>query len=154
MNFSPRRRYLATAALGAAISLGVGIGAGTGTAAARGAHAVSLTTHNINCDASPTSGSGIGSGTGFVVFNENSRDTVIAVVVLRGAQPNTTYTVRLIEAPSGSDCQIVDGTITTNVVGNGTVNVREPLTGPSVFVAVNNTTNPANDYYTTQVVTP
>ncbi len=66
-------------------------------------------------------------GPGFVVFNyDRDANTVMANVALKGATPNTTYVVRLIQGGSG-DCFTVDGTITTNGQGNGTLTIYETM---------------------------
>lgn len=65
-------------------------------------------------------------GPGFVIFNEGALGVVHANVALKDASPNTTYVVRLVQAiPSGGDCFSVDGLITTNGNGNGTLNIEE-----------------------------
>ena len=57
---------------------------------------------------------------------------VVAEVSLKGGLPNTTYNVRLIQTPSGSDCFTFDGTLTTNGQGNGNAHIEEPLlAGPT-----------------------
>ncbi|MDI2128399.1 hypothetical protein [Yinghuangia seranimata] len=134
-------------AVGAVAALGLGLNAGFAQAASL---KVPLTTANINCDGSSAGGTGTGPGTGFVVYNTPSSGTLIANVVLQNARANTTYNVRLIQ--SAATCGQVDGTITTDSFGNGSVNIKEPDIGTTAFVAVNNTNNPADDYFTTQVV--
>lgn len=66
---------------------------------------------------------------GFVRFNmADGENQLSAVVSLKGAAPNTSYPIRLIQG--GSDCFAVDGTLTTNGQGNGTLQVSEAgLTG-------------------------
>ena len=82
-------------------------------------------------------------GPGFVIFNQDGSGGVHANVVLKGAAPDTTYVVRLIQAvPNGSDCGNVDGTITTNGQGNGNVNIIEPkLTGATAAQVIIDTGN-------------
>jgi hypothetical protein len=65
---------------------------------------------------------------GFAVFNANNAGTISAVVSLKGAAPNTDYPVRLIQG-GGADCHIVDGILTTNGQGNGTLRVAEDANG-------------------------
>jgi hypothetical protein len=66
-------------------------------------------------------------GPGFVVFNEDiSANTISANVVLKRADPNQTYVIRLIQS-DGSDCFTVDATLTTNGQGNGEAQVIEPI---------------------------
>jgi hypothetical protein len=76
-------------------------------------------------------------GPGFVVLKERP-DTVSALVVLRGAQPNTDYPVRLLQ--SGDDattCFVVNGVLHTNGRGAGVLRVSEPITGEAAQVIVN-----------------
>lgn len=143
------------AAAGALAALGLGVSVGAAQAGTKTAHAqkVPLTTANINCDGSSTGGRGTGPGQGFVVYNRPADGSVIAVVVLQDARPNTAYTVRVIK--SDGDCGIVDGVITTDGLGDGSVNVHEDVAvGGTVFAAVNNAADPASDYLTTGVVRP
>jgi hypothetical protein len=58
---------------------------------------------------------------GFVIFNQDQgAGTVSANVHVKGAEPNTTYVVRLIQGNgTGDDCGVVDATFTTNGQGNG-----------------------------------
>jgi hypothetical protein len=62
----------------------------------------------------------------FAVLNERN-GTLSAEVVLRNARPNATYTVWVIQTPSGADCGSPDLTITTNGQGNGTGHWDEPI---------------------------
>lgn len=74
---------------------------------------------------------------GFVVFNAN-KNKVSAVVSLKDAPPNTKFPVRLIQggAGGGNDCYAVDGTLTTNGAGKGTLNVAETPTGTRAQVII------------------
>jgi len=63
---------------------------------------------------------------GFAVIHQVDGN-VMAEVSLKGGLPNTTYNVRLIQTPSGSDCFVFDGTLTTNGQGNGNAHIEEPL---------------------------
>jgi hypothetical protein len=136
-------------AAGAAVVLGLGLSAPFAQAAPHN-QKVPLTTANVNCDGSSATGTGTGPGGGFVIYNEPATGKLITVVVLQDARPNTTYNVRVIQ--SASTCSQVDGTITTDGFGNGNVNIQEPVTGTTAFVAINNTGNPLNDYLTSPVV--
>jgi hypothetical protein len=76
---------------------------------------------------------------GFAVIQPDPAASVIASEVsLKGAEANTTYSVRIIETPGGSDCFTQAGTIQTNGQGNGNTHVQEPLiagtTGAFIFV--------------------
>jgi hypothetical protein len=149
------RRVPRAAAAGATAALGLGLGAGIAHAGSAASHAqkVPLSTANINCDGSSAPDQGSGPGEGFVVYNRPANGTVIAVVVLQDARPDTTYSVRLIQ--SVSDCGTVDATITTDSLGDGSANVHEAVAdNGTVFVAVNNTADPYNDYFTTGATKP
>lgn len=92
---------------------------------------------------------------GFAIIHTTGSGRLMANVVLQNAEPNTTYSVRLIQTPSGAGCSPLIGpnTITTNASGNGTINIQEPLmTGTTdAFVAINEVTNP-NDFFTSPEV--
>ncbi len=74
---------------------------------------------------------------GFVVFNAN-RNKVSAVVSVKDAPPNTQLPIRLIQggAGGGNDCFTVDGTLTTNGQGKGTLNVAEAPAGTRAQVII------------------
>jgi hypothetical protein len=131
-----------------------------------------ITNQNRNCDGSPASPNGTGNGTGSAVFNipgpsgpnaptqANAPDKIIVDVSITNATPNATYNVRLIQTPpsvnnGAGDCTGVDGTLTTDASGNGSVNVQEPLLSGAhdAFVAVNNAAAPGTDFYTSPEVT-
>jgi hypothetical protein len=63
-------------------------------------------------------------GPGFVTFKERS-GTLRTQVVLRGAEPQTRYVVRVIQRVG--DCFHVDGVTVTNDRGNGVLHLSEPL---------------------------
>ncbi len=116
-----------------------------------------LTTANIGCNFEPAGGTGTGTGTGFAIINKTGSGQLIANVVLKNAAPNATYNVRLIQTPNAglpgpSECTMVDGTLHTNVHGNGTANIHEPvLIGSNdAFVVLNNQAAPGTDFYRTQ----
>lgn len=90
---------------------------------------------------------------GVVTIKETGNHQLIAEVTLKNALPNTTYNVRLIQTPSGSDCFVVDTTLTTNAQGNGNANVMEAeLPGTTgAFVAVN-FPDFSGDFYSTDNV--
>ena len=129
-----------------------------------------ITNQNRNCDGSPASPNGTGNGTGSAVFNipgpsgpptqANAPDKIIVDVSITNATPNATYNVRLIQTPpsvnnGAGDCTGVDGTLTTDASGNGSVNVQEPLLSGAhdAFVALNNAAAPGTDFYTSPEVT-
>lgn len=74
---------------------------------------------------------------GFVVFNAN-RNKVSAVVSVKDAPPNTELPVRLVQGGvgGGQDCTTVDGTLTTNGNGQGTLNVSEAPAGTRAQVII------------------
>jgi hypothetical protein len=95
-------------------------------------------------------------GPGFVIFNQDGAGVVHANVRLQGAEPNTTYVVRLIQGtPSGADCFDEDALFTTNGTGNGGVNIEEPVQpdaiGAQVIIDTENVFNPptyrGSDFY-------
>jgi hypothetical protein len=66
-------------------------------------------------------------GPGFVIFNKSS-DSISALVVMHDGEPNTTYTVRLLQDNDDS-CHDVDGELVTNHRGHGTLRLAEPDVG-------------------------
>jgi hypothetical protein len=168
-SFLRRKQAQAIAALVMAIvvlATLIGLGLSTGIAGAAspngsGAHKEPLTTTNRDCD-------GVVSGTpqtesfGFVIINKTASGKLIANVVLENAIANTTYNFRLIQTPNSvtGDCQPFNGpgeaTLTTDALGNGNANYQEVVIdgATGAFVAINNAANPANDFFTTQVVNP
>jgi len=119
----------------AAVVVGVPILGVGGPAGAAGAGKFDLQGPNGSafCDGSGVD-AGAPGGFGFAVINAPSNGTVSATVSVKGLKPNTSYTVRLIQGVA--DCFTVDGTIVTNGVGNGTINVSEPSVSTHAFVAV------------------
>lgn len=77
---------------------------------------------------------------GFAVFNAN-KNKLSAVVSLKGAPADTEFPIRLIQGGTGggSDCFTVDGTLTTNGNGQGTLNVAEPPAGTRAQVIIDTT---------------
>lgn len=77
---------------------------------------------------------------GFAVFNAN-QNKLSAVVSVKDAPPNTQFPVRLIQGGvgGGGDCFTVDGTLTTNGNGKGTLNVSEPPAGTRAQVIIDTT---------------
>lgn len=77
---------------------------------------------------------------GFAVFNAN-KNKVSAVVSLKDAPPNASFPIRLIQGGvgGGNDCFTVDGTLTTNANGLGTLNVAETPTGTRAQVIIDTT---------------
>jgi hypothetical protein len=75
---------------------------------------------------------------GFVIFNHNDADEtgkLMATVKLKGAEPSTSYPVRLIQN-GNNGCWTVDGTLTTNHVGNGVLHLEEPSVGDAAQVII------------------
>jgi hypothetical protein len=95
-----------------------------------------------------------GTGNGFAVLNEDAGNVAVQVA-LKHALPNTTYSVRLIQTPSGADCFSLDTTLTTNREGNGNVHWSEPImpgtTGAFVEVSFPSVFNETDDYGTAGV---
>lgn len=91
---------------------------------------------------------------GFATINKTASGSLMANIVVQKGTPNTIYQVRLIQTPTGADCGIFDGTLTTDDDGNGEAEICKTLTpGTSgAFVALNNNLNYANDYMTTREV--
>lgn len=77
---------------------------------------------------------------GFAVFNAN-KNKLSAVVSLKGAPADTEFPIRLIQGGTGggSDCFTVDGTLTTNGNGQGTLNVAETPVGTRAQVIIDTT---------------
>jgi len=56
----------------------------------------------------------------------NIRDTELsATVSIKDGTPNATYSVSLVQTPSGENCFTAEATLTTNAQGNGTVHLEE-----------------------------
>jgi hypothetical protein len=103
------------------------LGAPSAGAAATPNQKVPLTPTNRACDATvipPV----FAQAQGFAAVTRTSTGKLAASVAVKGARPNTTYTIRLIQLlPDNSDCQGTDGTLTTDSLGNGNANVQEFL---------------------------
>ena len=145
-------RVLAASALALGTALAVGVP--VAGAATTPAQKVPLTQTNRDCP-----GTVIGDPStktfGFAVVTKPASGKLVAAVALKGAVPNTTYTIRLIQIlPGNADCFGVDGRLTTDSAGDGNANVQEPvLTGASqVWVDLNNPSDQSN-FYTTDLVT-
>jgi hypothetical protein len=108
---------------------------GAGVAAAAGVQKVDLLgPHgNVFCNGSGVL-AGAADGFGFAVMNAPANGTVAATVSLKGLQPDTEYSVFLIQG--NSDCGTPDGTIMTNRQGNGTTYVSEPSVSDHAVVGV------------------
>ena len=68
-----------------------------------------------------------GASVGFAVINKNGSGSVSAEVSLKNGLPNHTYSVSLVQTPSGENCFATEATLTTNAEGNGNVHVDEAL---------------------------
>lgn len=105
------------------------------------AQADGATKANLLKNASGSCSTGATSGTptgGFAIIHSDGAGNVIAEVSLKGAEANHTYTLDLVQTPSGESCFGSEATLTTNGNGNGNVNISEPLlpgtTGAFVLV--------------------
>jgi len=74
---------------------------------------------------------------GFVIFNANN-NKVSAVVSVKDAPPGKVLPVRLIQGGpgGGNDCYDVDGVLTVNGNGKGTINVAEAPAGTRAQVII------------------
>ena len=86
------------------------------------------------CDFSSSLGPQTATGSYAVLQYDQSQNSVGATTQLRGLAPNTAYEIRLIQG--NSDCNTVNGTITTNRQGNGTLHVAEPSTSTEAAVFI------------------
>ena len=153
------RRGFAPVLAASALVLGVGFSLPAAGAATAPAQKATLTQTNRNCDGS-LAGPAATQPFGFANITVPAAGKLVTAVMLKGATPNSTYNIRLIQLPESlGDCGHFingpfDGTVTTDSSGNGSTNVQEPvLTGAtSVFVDLNNQANP-DDFLTTPVVT-
>ena len=110
-----------------AATAGLADGAPPATAHTRSAQKEPLTQTNRGCDASlipPVHPEAFG----FAMIRKPAKDRLVTSVSLRGARPDTTYTIRVIQlVPDSSDCQHVDGMLTTDADGNAQANVQEAV---------------------------
>jgi hypothetical protein len=125
------------AVLAVLASLGLVFGTGVAGADKGAAQRVDIYGPNFDyfCDFSGiANGTETPTGSYAVLQYDKDANTVGATTQLRGLEPDTSYQVRLIQGVS--DCFTIDGTITTNSQGNGTLNVSEPAvsTQAAVFV--------------------
>jgi hypothetical protein len=156
--FLRQRLTLAAAASAVATAVALGAGAGAAQAVAAPAQKDPLTQTNRNCDGSLI-GPALTQAFGFAVITKTGNNGLVVEVVLKHAVPNTTYNIRVIQlVPDGSDCGSFilgpfDGTVTTDALGDGNTNIREPVLAgaSSVFVDLNGQANPS-DFFTTAVV--
>lgn len=150
------------ARVGAAAALATVLGCALGVPAAAASEAapaqkVPLTQTNRSCDASVL-GDVRTEPFGFVNMVRSANGNLVASVALKGAPPNTTYNIRLIQIlPGDADCgseTVFQGTLTTDDLGNGNANVQEPvLAGASTaWLDLNNKDNFA-DFFDTVPVT-
>jgi hypothetical protein len=102
-----------------------------------------------------------GSGTpspGFVGLVVTPRGQLIAGVVLRDALPGTTYRVFLIQSDGDLvgpplDCDVQDGTVSTDAAGNGVLVLSEQRLPTARYVHVYLfTQDPFFDYYDTPLI--
>jgi hypothetical protein len=149
-------RILATSAMVAVAALGLGApSAGAMTPAQK----MSLTRTNRDCGGTII-GAEFPQPFGFAVVTSPASGKLVAAVALKGAVPNTTYNIRVIQIlPDNSDCGSYisgpfDGTLTTDDLGSGNANIHEAVLPDAsmVFVDLNSQVNPGGDFYDTQPV--
>ena len=121
MQWTERTRRSLLAVLGAAVTV-LGLMSSSALAAGSGAMKVPLYRTFGGCQTGALGGTPSGS---FAVINES--DHVVSEIALKNALPNTTYSVRFVQTPSGADCSMQDGTITTNNQGSGSAHINEAL---------------------------
>lgn len=129
-------------ALPAALAVGASLLL-TASPAAAGAEKYALVgpSANIFCSDLTPAGEDVSQvAPGFAIFNANA-NKVGAVVSLKDAPPNAQFPVRLVQGGlgGGGDCFTVDGTLTTNGQGKGTLNVAEPPVGTRAQVIIDTT---------------
>lgn len=145
------RRGVVPAAAAGALVLGLGGLPSASASGGGGAHKLSLTQTNRACDGVQV-GQTQDARFGFVNLVMPAGRKLVAAVALKDALPNTTYNVRVIQlVPGGTDCSVVDGTLTTDSDGDGNTNVQEKLLpgATGVWVALNNQTDFTQYYATT-----
>ena len=124
------RRFLALAALGAALTLTL-----AGPASAAAGKETLLASPFGSCNVGATGGTDTNA---FTVINFNGAGQVGATVSIKDGAPNATYSVSLVQTPSGENCFATEATLTTNKQGNGTVHLDEDVlpgtTGAFVLV--------------------
>jgi len=126
------RRLTIAAALTGALALAL-FGA---TANAQGAGKVTLlSSPSGSCNIGATAGSDTNA---FAVINFNNAGKVGATVSIKDGAANATYSVSLVQIPSGEDCFTAEAELTTNGQGNGTTQLSEDVlpgtTGAFVLV--------------------
>ena len=150
MRTFPNRHARIVSASAAGLVAAMAWGVPSAGAAATASQKVPLTQTNRSCDGTvipPV----LAPALGFAAVTRTATDKLAAAVALKGAAPNTTYAIRLIQLlPDGSDCQRVDGTLTTDSLGNGNANVQEKLLpgATSAWVDLNGQNDFTNFYDT------
>lgn len=132
----------------------LGLGVPAATAGATPAQKVPLTDTNRDCSGTAISPPSSTGSFGFAVTVAPASGKLVAAVALKGALPNATYDIRLIQVGGNpSDCDQIDGTLTTDATGDGNANVQERfLSGAGqAWVDLNNQAN-FGDFYDTQPV--
>jgi hypothetical protein len=112
--------------IAAALAVGAALMIAAPASAANGAQkATLLASTNIDC----TNGSATGTDSGFAVINvvPGPSPRVMATVALKSAPSNQTWNVYLVQSGREASCGTINGTLTTNVSGNGTTKVDEAL---------------------------
>ena len=112
--------------IAAALAVGASLLIAAPASAGKGAEKATLyASTEINC----VDGSSAGTASGFAVINVVPQPVpiVMATVALKDAPPNQTWNVFLVQSGREAVCGTTNGTITTNLAGNGTTRVQEPL---------------------------
>lgn len=141
-------RIIVASAAGLVTVLALGAPAADG--AATPSQKVPLTQTNRGCDAGvipPV----FAQARGFVAVTRTASGKLAAAVAVKGARPNTTYNIRLIQLlPDSSDCHGIDGTLTTDGLGDGNANVQEHMLpgATSAWVDLNGQNDFTNFYDT------
>jgi hypothetical protein len=131
--------------------------AGSAEAAATPAQKVPFTQTNRDCDGAVTGGP-LTRSFGFANITKTGSEKLVVTVALKNATPDTTYNIRLIQIVTGNpdaepDCDVIDGTVTTDALGDGNTNIQEPVlpSARTAWVDLNDKDN-FTRFFTTQVV--
>ena len=141
------------AASAGALVAGLAVGVPPAGAASPSAQKTPLTQTNRGCDGNVI-GPVLSQAKGFAILSRPERDKVVAAVAVKGARPNTTYNIRLIQIlPDDSDCHTINGTLTTDSNGHGNANVQERVLpgATTAWVDLNGQLD-FDNYYDTQPV--
>jgi hypothetical protein len=97
---------------------------------------------NLLADSSGSCGSGATTGTpgyGSAIIKRDGNGTLSAEVHLTNATPNHTYTLEIVQTPSGAGCFVGTTTLTTNNqgIGNAHVTATQDAGTTDAFVMIN-----------------